>query len=185
MKLKEVTRYEEQRDEVEYRIAREAEHVFVKAELLERLRFVQNQYRAQIDGIPTRMEHKRARMISSIIMAGIMLFIIVLLVIIYSRIAIGLIGVVIGIGAWPLTFVTIAQGIADTRAYHVHQEREFYKAYIERKKIFTLPAEQRYCAGKMIETDRLIRELSELEEGESYKKFLEWKYEERRADEKV
>lgn len=185
MELKELTRYEEQRDEVEYQIARDAEHVFVKAELLERLRFVRNQYRDQIDGIPTRMEHKRTRMINSIITVSIMIFIIVLLIIIYFRIGVVPIGIVIGICAWPFTFAMIAQGIADVRAYYVHQEREFCKDYIERKKIFTLPAEQRYCAGKMIETDRLIRELSELEEGESYKKFLEWEYEERRADEKV
>lgn len=185
MQMKETTQYEEQRDEAEYRLAREAEHASAKSDLLERLRFVREQYQNQIDGIPIRMEYMRGRMISSMIAVGIMLGVMALLVVIYSRFALGLIGVILGVPAWPFTFVVIARCITDIRAYRVHLETSSYMRYIERKKIFTLPAEKRYCTRKMIETDRLIRELTELKEGESYKKFLEWQYEERRADEKV
>lgn len=190
MNLRETTQYEEQRDKVEYQIARDAEHVCVKAELLAALRFVREQYQSQIEGIPVRLAHKRTRVINSIIIVSIMIGVLVLLVIMYDKISYitrvpPLVGLVLGIPAWPFTFVMIVQGIANVRAYCVHLEKSFCMDYIERKKIFTLPEEKRYCTRKIIETDRLIQELSELPEGESYKKFAEWKYEERRADEKV
>lgn len=185
MKLK---AYEE--NDIEEEISeddKKSEFEVIRKELVSRLEFVGMMYERQAESIPKRIGKRKSDMYTRIA-----IFIAVVLADTFITILLNAPGgAVLGfaIEVWIAViylFVAIIKtgydAIIAIFTYMVHSEKKSCMNYINNHDIFTLKAEQRYCAEQEKKVRDLLYELKKADCDMSYEKYQEIEYVEKRAD---
>ncbi len=163
---------------------------FEKKEIRDKLNLILQEYQDQKRGVEVKLKKLHSDMY-----AAILFFVIVFLVDAFFSFLLKQPGSSLLAFTWEMWVACIALFIAMWKLgmnmikkiaeYHIHNETGKFNHLKEKSGSFTLKAEGRFCEKMEKETRKLLDELFTMPAGDSYEKYAEIQYVEKRADEQV